>query len=58
MSGNYQPIALTSTFSKFFEKIFITRIFYLLDRFKTFSDDQFGFVIKGKSATDMLCLIF
>jgi hypothetical protein len=48
--NNYRPIAITSSFSKIFEKIIYSRIINYLAKYNVISESQHGF-LKGKSTT-------
>lgn len=41
--NNYRPIAITPAFSKIFETAIKTRMLGFLEKYKVFSDNQFGF---------------
>lgn len=43
---SYRPISLLSTFSKIFERIFLKRLFPILENFSILPDHQFGFRYK------------
>jgi hypothetical protein len=44
VTSNYRPIALTSVFSKLFEKIFLIRLIDFLKQYQLLSRIQFGFI--------------
>ena len=48
--GNYRPISILSPFSKIFERIVFNQLLTYLDKFKIFTNSQFGFRTKRSTA--------
>ena len=54
---NYRPIAILSTFSKIFEKIFLIRILNFLNKHDILFHNQFGFRKNKSTLNAMFCFI-
>lgn len=55
--GNYRPISITSTISKIFEKLILTRMLKFLVKHNILSPSQHGFIKKKNTTTAIFSLL-